>query len=358
MATRQTEKIRRYCKQTSMLIRDVDQSEADLPADCTAEVEQVRPAVSAIVVSFNTRQMTLDCLHTLADELGQCAADIWLVDNASTDGTVDAVAAAMPHVKIIANSRNAGFGAANNQAMRQAQGEFILLLNSDAFPQQGAVAALLDYMRAHPDVGVAGPRLLNADKSLQISCFRFPSPGFCWAENLWAPILFPRSRAISDYRRWAHDRERDVDWVVGACMMIRAEAYRVAGGFDERFFMYAEETDWQRRIRRAGWRVCFTPAGNVVHLGRGSAKAGDGVVDGHFFQSLDRYQLKHHGWAGLVSLRMAMIVGCSARALAWSLVGVVRPGRGQVAWNKARFHCRLAWRQATVIPRLKEGRTL
>src|SRR5687768_14946249 len=135
------------------------------------------PTVSVIIVSYNTREMTLECLRTLYGGLGDPAAEVWVVDNASTDGSAEAIRAGFPQVRLVANARNVGFGAANNQAMCQARGEFFLLLNSDAFPRPGAVAALADFLRRHQDVAVVGPRLLNADGSLQRSCFRFPSPG-------------------------------------------------------------------------------------------------------------------------------------------------------------------------------------
>ncbi len=137
---------------------------------------ETRPDVSVIIVSYNTRAMTLDCLRALKAGLGGLSAEILLVDNASKDGSAAAVRENFPDVRVIDNDRNAGFGAANNIAMAQAKGEFLLLLNSDAFPEPDAIPALLAALRENPRAAVAGPRLSNADGSLQISCFRFPSP--------------------------------------------------------------------------------------------------------------------------------------------------------------------------------------
>ncbi|HZK82787.1 MAG TPA: glycosyltransferase family 2 protein [Humisphaera sp.] len=310
----------------------------------------VRPTVSVIIVNYNTREMTLKCLRTIEGALSGIPAEIWLVDNASTDGSLEAISSQMPCVRIIANRRNVGFGAANNQAMKQATGDFVLLLNTDAFVRHGAVRTLVDLMQANPGIGVAGPRLLNADESLQLSCFRFPSPSHAWMENLCLTRLFSAGGRLGDYRRWPHDRPREVDWVVGACMMVRREAYASVGGFDERFFMYAEETDWQCRIRVAGWRVHFTPDAQVIHLGGGSVAGADSPANEHFFQSLDRYELKHHGVIGWISLRLAMVVGSTMRAILWAATGACRPSRRRLAWTKAAFHCRLALRQATEIP--------
>ena len=305
------------------------------------------PLLSVIIVSYNTRQMTLDCLQALYADLGSSSAEVWVVDNASTDGSADAIRAAFPQVNLIQNPRNAGFGAANNLALRQAAGEFLLLLNSDAFLHPGAVAALRDHLQTHPRAGVAGPRLLNVDGSLQPSCYRFPSPPRAWLENLWISSLLPHHPVVGDFRRWAHDAERSVDWVIGACLLVRRQAWEAAGEFDESFFMYQEETDWQRRVRGAGWDIGFTPSALVTHLGGASGAAEQARINAHFFDSLDRYTRKHHGLPGLVSLRLAMIVGAALRTLLWAGVIISAPKRRPVARAKARLQAWLFVRQAT-----------
>ena len=306
-----------------------------------------RCALSVIIVSYNTRQMTLDCLRALHLDL-QCAklqdSEIWLVDNASRDGSVQAIRDEFPDVKIIANRENTGFGAANNQAMKEARGDFFLLLNSDAFPVAGAIGALHEYSCAHPDVAVVGPRLLNRDGTLQRSCFRFPTPARAWLENLWISSLLSRFSLFDDYRHWEHDSEREVDFIVGACMLVRREAYEKAGGFDEDFFMYSEETDWQRRLQSAGWKIVFLPQARVTHLGGASGADEKARINNHFFESLDRYERKHHGLPGLVSLRLAMIVGGLLRLGLWS-AAMALPKRRAVARSKTQLHCWLLLRQ-------------
>jgi GT2 family glycosyltransferase len=300
-----------------------------------------------IVVSYNTRQMTLDCLRRIRDDLCGVRAEVFLVDNASTDGTPAAVRESFPDVTLIANDRNVGFGAANNQAMRRAGGEFIMLLNSDAFPAPGATRELLGYLRRYPEAGVVGPKLLNADGTTQQSCYRFPSPAQCWRENFWISTAFRHHHRWGDYRHWPHDRERRVEWVVGACLVLRAVVFRQVGGFDERFFMYAEESDWQRRIRDAGWQIAFTPAARVTHLGGASGAADPARINRHFFESLDYYQVKHHGIPGLLALRGAMVVGCAVRGALWALAFLARPARRDLARRKLRLHAWLVWRQLT-----------
>jgi GT2 family glycosyltransferase len=300
--------------------------------------------VSAIIVSYNTRDLTLECLRTLTAALEGLTAEVWVVDNGSADGSVGAIRASFPAVKLIDAGKNLGFGAANNLAMRQARGKYLLLLNSDAFPRPGAIAALVAHLENCPDAAVAGPRLLNEDGSLQRSCFRFPSPLQAWCENLWITVLFPEHEVFGDYRHWPHDGVREVDFVIGACLLARRTVYEEVGGFDERFFMYQEEADWQRRIQMAGWKVAFTPNAEVTHLGGGSGKSEPERVNRSFFESLDCYARKHHGITGLLSIRAAMLVGCSLRATLWAVVAIA-PRWRERAKAKARKHAWLVGRQ-------------
>ncbi len=305
------------------------------------------PLVSVVVVSYNTRAMTLDCLDALYCSLGDMPAEVWVVDNASRDGSVEAVRDAFPQTHVLANTDNKGFGAANNQALRQACGEFLMLLNTDAFVQPDTVERLVAYLRQHPRAALVGPRLLNGDGSVQQSCYRYPSPPRAWLENLGASALLARHPRWGDYKRWPHDTAQNVDWVIGACLLLRRAAYDEVGGFDEAFFMYAEETDWQRRFRDKGWDIAFTPSATVTHLGGASGASESARVNAHFFDSLDLYTHKHHGLLGLISLRAAMTVGCGLRALVWSLVALAVPSRRTGARAKAKFQAWLFRRQAT-----------
>jgi len=293
--------------------------------------------ISVVIVTYNTRDMTLKCLHAICCALRGLKGEIFVVDNASSDGTSDAIRERYPNVLIVENERNVGFGAANNQAMKLAAGNFLLLLNSDAFPVGNAVVELMKFLGGNPDVGVVGPRLTNADGTLQISCYPFPSPGFAWLENLWL------SRG---YNGWRHDSVREVDFLVGACLLLRRKVFEEVGGFDESFFMYSEEADWQRRMRDRGWKAVFVPFASVTHLGGASGSHVKKEINEHFFESLDRYQRKHHGIIGLVSLRCAMIVGCFLRAMLWA-VASVRPSLRVRGLSKFRFHSWLLFRQAS-----------
>jgi hypothetical protein len=304
------------------------------------------PVLSVIVVSFNTRDTSVKCLQALQLAAAGIETQLIVVDNGSTDGSSAAILETAPQATLMSNQCNVGFAAANNQGLAAATGQFILLLNSDAFVARGSVGAMIEHLQGHPDVAAVGPRLLNADGTLQLSCFPFPSPWRAWAENLWLARIFPGTKLMGDYRQWDHNSARVVDFVSGACMMIRREVYDRIGGFDERFFMYAEETDWQKRIWASGWKIAFTPTAVVTHLGGGS-KIDSGGSRFNFFNSLDLYEYKHHGLWGLVMLRCAMVVGCTARAVAWALRWVSFPRNRKQAESKLRLHVWLVWRQLT-----------
>ena len=310
----------------------------------------IQPAelvVSAVIVSFNTRSLTVRCLGALLPELAQFPSEVIVVGNGSTDGSVAAIQDEFPRVRVIESNRNIGFGAGNNLAFREARGKYLLLLNSDAFPRLGAIGKLVQYLEEHPPVGAVGPRLLNDDGTMQLSCFRFPTPCQTWCENLWLSSWFPEHPVLGNYRKWPHDAERAVDWIGGACMLVRGAVVAQVGGFDERFFLYAEETDWQRRMRDGGWEIAFTPEAEVTHLGGASGASAKAQTNRHFFDSLDRYERKHHGLSGLISLRCAMIVGCGLRAALWSLTWILRPRLRTLARAKAKLHAWLFMRQAT-----------
>ena len=283
--------------------------------------------VSVIIISFNTRDTTLRCLRAVFAHLDGVAAEVIVVDNASADGSADAVAAEFPQVVLVRNPENAGFGAANNLAMTQAKGDVFLLLNSDAFLTAGALPAMLKVRDDQPKVGVVGPRLLNADGSLQRSCYRFPSPGVAWREALWISAVVPATSVLGDLRRWPHDTPFHPEWVIGACMMVRRSVYEAVGGFDPKFFMYAEETDWQKRIGDAGWEIAFTPAAQVTHLGGASGADDKPKINNYFFSSGDYYYQKHHGVVGMYSARAAVTVGGLLRLPLWGIMWLALPKR-------------------------------
>jgi GT2 family glycosyltransferase len=286
--------------------------------------------------------MTLKCLHDLYDDLAEISSEVIVIDNDSRDGSADAIASEFPNVVLIRNPKNSGFGAANNIGLQQSRGKYIMLLNSDAFLHKGASKALIDYLESNPSAAIVGPRVLNSDGTRQQSCYKFPSPTRAWLENLGISEL---ADGKNSYSKWEHDCVKTVDWVIGACLLLRRSAYEQVGGFDESFFMYQEETDWQKRFVDKGWTIDFTPDAVVTHLGGGSGATEKAKINSAFFDSLDYYMRKHYGFQGLVSVRLAMIVGCGIRAIWWSLMTAFKPKGRDNSLSKAKLQAWLFTRQ-------------
>ncbi|GAB4455651.1 MAG: glycosyltransferase family 2 protein [Anaerolineae bacterium] len=237
-----------------------------------------RSDLAVVIVTWNVRDLALDALRTLTDDLAASGleAAVWVVDNASTDGTAEAVRAAFPAVRVIASSNNLGFAGGNNLALRElgfddassAAPAAAFLLNPDTRVQRGAVRTLYDALRTRPRAGLVGARLTYADGSFQHSAFRFPGLGQIIVELLRVPGRLHESRFNGRYPRdwYAHGAPFPVDHTLGATMMVRREAIQQVGLLDEGFYMYCEEIDWQMRLRAAGWEVYCVPAAHVTHL--------------------------------------------------------------------------------------------
>jgi len=234
------------------------------------------PALTVIVVSYNTRALTLKCLQTLHAATHETAFRTVVFDNASTDGSAAAIAAAFPQVELIANDENLGFAAANNRVAAQARTEWLLLLNPDTEVHDGAVDRLLAFARAHPRAGITGGRTVFPDGSLNIaSCWNRITPwsAFCNAAGLSS--AFPRSSLFNPEAigGWARDSVREVDIVVGCFLMIRRDLWNDLGGFDLKYFMYGEEADLCLRARAMGFRPMITPEAEIMHLVGASSTA-------------------------------------------------------------------------------------
>ena len=253
--------------------------------------------VEIIIVSYNTRAELDACLGSLAAARPACLSRIVVVDNASSDGSADMVRSRWPDVDLLPLVRNAGFGAANNIALRQCHRPYALLLNSDTLVPSGAVDTLRERMLARGAVA-AGPRLVGKAGRPEVSFGAMLTP-FSELVQRW------RVRVAARPGHWATDRlkryladERFVDWVSGACMLLDTRAAGAAGFFDERFFMYEEDVDLCASLRAAGGRVLFTPAAEVVHLRGRSHSPESGPTSSHYDHSHIAFYEKHApAWA-------------------------------------------------------------
>jgi N-acetylglucosaminyl-diphospho-decaprenol L-rhamnosyltransferase len=267
------------------------------------------PDVSVVTVSHNVRDLVLGSMRALERERDSAAIEVLLVDAASSDGTSDAVAGAFPWVRVLASRENLGFTGGNNRAMRVARGRHILLLNPDAEVRPGAIARMAAHLDANPDVGVVGPRLRWPDGSTQSSRRRFPSRLTAFVESTVLQRWLGGSALLRRFYMAdrPEDRRQDVDWLVGACLMVRAEVVRHVGVFDDRFFMYSEEVDLCRRIKSAGWRVVYLPDAEVVHHEGRSSQQNLTARDLRFHESRFLYYAKHHGRGWSLLLRLATL---------------------------------------------------
>jgi hypothetical protein len=230
------------------------------------------------------------------------------VDNASADGSVEMVRTEFPPVHLIANTRNRGFPAANNQGIAVSQGRYVFLLNPDTEVVGDALATMVAFADAHPDVGVIGPQLLDPDGSVQSSRRRFPTLATALFESTWLEPCAPR-QLLRRYRMLdtPDDVMQEVDWVDGAALMARREAIGQVGPMDEGFFMYSEELDWCRRFREADWRVVYLPAARIVHHRGKSSEQVMAARHVYFQTSKVRYFRKHHGMAAAGVLRWFLL---------------------------------------------------
>lgn len=271
--------------------------------------------LSIIIVNWNVRDLLRDCLRSIftsvgsrmaedgALYLGGYRAEVWVVDNASSDGSAEMVRAEFPQVNLIESGANLGFSAGNNVALRRCQGRYALLLNPDTRVVHDALTVLLDYAETHPELGVVGPQLRYGDGSLQPSRRRFPTLMTALMESTLFHQWWPRNPWAQRYimADTPDDLAQEVDWVVGACMLVRREAFEQVGLLDESFFMYSEELDWCRRIAAAGWRVAYLPQAVVLHYEGQSS--GQVVAARHirFESSKIHYFHKHHGaWQAIL----------------------------------------------------------
>ncbi|MFN2292119.1 MAG: glycosyltransferase family 2 protein [Anaerolineae bacterium] len=301
--------------------------------------------LTAIVVSWNVYDLLRHCLDSLvasaeaatSDQAQGLDLEIIVVDNNSGDGSPEMVRSEFPRVRLIANDENRGFTAANNQGLAASRGRFLLLINPDTQVMGDALASMVRTMEANPQIGVLGPQLLYPDGSRQPSRRRFPTFATALVESTvvqewWRDNRFLRHYYMDDVPVASSDQVQQVDWLVGACLLVRREAYEQVGGLDEGFFMYSEELDWCRRIKQAGWQIVYFPGATVIHH---EGKSSEQVVPArhiHFQSSKVRYFRKHHGAGQAEVLRWFLLATYAYQwareGLKW-LVGHKRPLRAE-----------------------------
>jgi len=259
--------------------------------------------VSIVILNYNTRDELRSCLAGLVAEGsssiggGPLTAEVFVVDNASFDGSADMVAAEFPWVRLIRSPHNGGFANGNNQALRLASGDAILVLNPDSLLGRGGLASLYDVLRRHPEAGMVGPKLLRPDGSMHLACRRsFPTPTVALYRMLGLSRIFPHNPRFGRYNLTYVDPDLpiEVDSVCGACVLIRRSVIERVGLLDERFFMYGEDLDWCLRTRQAGWTVRYEPSIVVQHQHGAASRKRALRTNFHFFRAMDLFYRKHY----------------------------------------------------------------
>jgi GT2 family glycosyltransferase len=252
--------------------------------------------LSVVIVNYRSGELLNACLEALFSEVNRRDCEVLVVNNDRASDLSSVQALRKPGVLTIQNGANVGFGAAANIGFKQSKGEFLLMLNPDVLVRPGAVKMLLEAMQSHPDVGIALPQLRNPDESLQYSCRQF----YTWSA-LWMRRGPWRRRLASHpsvrrhlMQEWDHASLAEVDWGLGAAMLVRRKAVPGAQLFDERFFLYFEDVDLCWRLRRAGWKVVYNPAAVMIHQHRrDSAQAGASLAKLHHLGSLMKFLWKY-----------------------------------------------------------------
>ena len=268
--------------------------------------------ISIIIVNFNTKKLLRDCLESIYLHVSDVSFEVFVVDNASSDGSAAMVRELFPHVKLIENSENKGFGTANNQAMRIMTGKYALLLNSDTVLTRAAVGELFAFMEACPEAAMACGQLLNRDGSKQNSIASFPNLLSFITNTTLLEYLFPAKYPSKRYR---HINATEIDSGVGACMIIRKKAIDEVGMFDERYFFFFEETDWARQMKQAGWKIYFVPSARIFHL-QGASIGSRFPSRVEYYKSRYQYLKK---WDGPLQYAVLMVIIFGRLLINWLL---------------------------------------
>lgn len=259
----------------------------------------MRPDISIVIVSWNTLALLRDCLQSIYDETTKHSFEIFVVDNHSPDGSAEMVENEFPEVKLIANQQNVGFAPANNQALEQARGTYVMLLNPDTLVKDGAIDKMLDYAEANQDkkLGILTCKLLNGDGSLQRSVNRFYSFWRSFIENRFFASLFGKMGIQSKFfmSYWEHDSLKEIDWAFGAVMLFHRDLMEEIGILDDRFYIYAEEVDYYMRAKKAGYTSLFLPDIEIVHFGSSSARQRRSAMFIQNYKSFYLFLRKHYG---------------------------------------------------------------
>jgi GT2 family glycosyltransferase len=296
------------------------------------------PILSILIVNWNTEVILKNCLTSIYDDSESDHWQIVVVDNNSDDGSLTMLERDFPQVERVASRENTGFVQGNYLALERARGQYLLLLNTDTRVERGALGRLVEFMEAHPEAGAAGPKLLNRDGSLQLSCGISPSLATEFTNKLLLHNLFP----FFKLGRWDHTEIREVGWVSGACLMMRRQTVEELGFLDPELFMFYEDLEWCLRIGRSGWKTFYEPSCRVLHLGGQSTRQNLAKMLVISQRSLFYLFEKHYGRTQLQVLRLLTLVEMGLRFLIWGLFFALIPSRRSEGRQRLRAYWEIA----------------
>lgn len=297
--------------------------------------------LSIVIVNWNTEDLLRACLSSIRDAVGRHVLEVFVVDNASVDGSVSMVRALFPSVQLVENTRNVGFATANNQVIPRCRGDYILLLNSDTVLPPDALDRLVQFMEQHPSASAAGPRLIDPQQRPQVMAAGYlPTLGtvfnhFFFLSRLW-PGLF---RGLSLMP--SHDSHPvRVEWLTGACLLVRNEVFQRVGLFSEEFFMYAEDIELCERMVRSGFQLYYAPVTDVVHVGGASSRGLPIEASTRWVTNMHRLFARRHSRGRVMAFDLIHGVGLAIRMMAYVTLSL----RDRSSYEKARMLGASSWR--------------
>ena len=304
------------------------------------------PVLSVIIVTWNAKRYALECLESLEAQRSALETEVIVVDNDSRDGTPQAIRAQFPRVKLIENGANLGFARANNIGLAAARGKYLFLVNPDVVVPPGCFEKIIGFMERNPDIGLLGPKMLSPAGGVGASVMRLPTVWNTLCCALGLHTIFPRSNLLGGFEMagYPYDAIDDVEVLTGWFWAVPREAFRQVGGMDERFFMYADDIDWSRRFRAAGWRVVFYPDAEALHYGAAITAEAPTWFYVEMRRANLQYFRKYHSRLAVTGYQLAIWVHELVRLAGYSLLYCCsRRHRPQAAFKVARSISCLRW---------------
>lgn len=300
--------------------------------------------LSIIIVSYNCKEYLKNCLRSVLKEVLKLSHEVIVVDNASTDATVEMLKKEFPYIILINNSINVGFSKANNQAVRQSKGKYILLLNPDTIVLGGAIERVVDFMENTKDSGAVGCKILNPDGSIQLGCVRsFPTISTKLFEQFYLWKLFSKSKLFGKHLMTYFNYKEviEVDMLSGSFMLLRAKTLNEVGLFDENSFLYCDDIDICYRIKKAGWKIFYIPYAEIIHYGGRSTSQAMVKTLYESYKANDYFFTKHNSRVFLVITRLFVFIGSFLRLWVWIFITIFISAKRHEAKNRIQVYSKV-----------------